>query len=317
MSDDAADGGDVVVDVTTEEAELLVGKRFGGGKPYQDLPFSFAFLLFYAMILCIFVYGWMQPPVPYMQDQQEFWILRWLAGLQGRQLVMLGMLTAACMGTSTMWSLVVVALLRSNATAAVWTSLIVAIVVNIVQCVVLFVDQMYLLGGIWVLVTLLSMFYAYLVRSHIPFTVALLTTVGNVMKKVPGILVACAIGVVLQGVFLAFWITAVGVTQRITPIQGFAVLFVMFLSLFWMSQTIKNTIHVICAGSFATWYFEDPLPPSVVLPSTKRALTSSFGSIVFGSFLVAVSLIICSVITLLLSVFFRRLSKRVAQRFMF
>merc|ERR1712238_549906 len=64
------------------------------------------------------------------------------------------------------------------------------------------------------------------------------------------------------------------------------------LSYFFYQEVIKNTIHVIIGGTVGTWWF---LPEegkgccsSGVLGSMKRALTTSFGSICFGSLLVAI-----------------------------
>jgi hypothetical protein len=53
---------------------------------------------------------------------------------------------------------------------------------------------------------------------------------------------------------------------------------------------IKNVVHVTAAGVFASWYFLHGtvgVPPNPTLGSFKRATTTSFGSICFGSLIVA------------------------------
>jgi len=61
----------------------------------------------------------------------------------------------------------------------------------------------------------------------------------------------------------------------------------------WASRTttvIKNVVHVTGAGVFASWYFLHGtvgVPPNPTLGSLKRATTTSFGSICFGSLIVA------------------------------
>lgn len=52
---------------------------------------------------------------------------------------------------------------------------------------------------------------------------------------------------------------------------------------------IKGWVHTCIAGVQATWYFLYPhaTPSSPVFGAVKRASTTSFGSICFGSFLVA------------------------------
>jgi len=63
--------------------------------------------------------------------------------------------------------------------------------------------------------------------------------------------------------------------------------FFILLTLYWVTQVIKNTIHVTSSGLFATWYFLNPLPHNPTVSSFKRAITTSFGSICLGSLLVA------------------------------
>ncbi|CAG8481696.1 17037_t:CDS:2 [Dentiscutata heterogama] len=61
---------------------------------------------------------------------------------------------------------------------------------------------------------------------------------------------------------------------------------------YWVSQVIQTFIHVTTSGVFASYYFLEgtpqSVPPSPTLNSAKRAATTSFGSICFGSLLVAI-----------------------------
>jgi hypothetical protein len=65
-----------------------------------------------------------------------------------------------------------------------------------------------------------------------------------------------------------------------------------FLSYYWVHQVLQNTMHVTTAGTVATWWFVPDEATSwfsqAQRDSLYRALTSSFGSICFGSFLVAI-----------------------------
>ena len=58
------------------------------------------------------------------------------------------------------------------------------------------------------------------------------------------------------------------------------------LSLFWTVQVVKNVVHVTCAGTAASWYFQtaDARP---AMASLKRACTTSLGSVCLGSLFVA------------------------------
>merc|ERR1711977_528938 len=51
---------------------------------------------------------------------------------------------------------------------------------------------------------------------------------------------------------------------------------------------IQNVVHCITCGAVASWWFQVNPGPHVVAGSFKRAMTTSFGSICFGSLLVAI-----------------------------
>jgi hypothetical protein len=60
---------------------------------------------------------------------------------------------------------------------------------------------------------------------------------------------------------------------------------------YWISEWIKNTIHVTVAGVYGSWYFCSGKPGGMPTGATsgafRRAMTYSFGSISFGSLIVA------------------------------
>jgi hypothetical protein len=61
---------------------------------------------------------------------------------------------------------------------------------------------------------------------------------------------------------------------------------------YWISEWIKNTIHVTVAGVYGSWYFCSGKPGGMPMGATsgafRRAMTYSFGSISFGSLIVAI-----------------------------
>ena len=69
-------------------------------------------------------------------------------------------------------------------------------------------------------------------------------------------------------------------------------IFVLLLSYHWTFQVIKNVVHVTVAGTVGTWWFVPTEASSVcshgVRDSFLRSITTSFGSICFGSLLVAI-----------------------------
>jgi Plasma-membrane choline transporter len=85
-----------------------------------------------------------------------------------------------------------------------------------------------------------------------------------------------------------------GVGSALTGNQ-IAVVFVCFISYYWVHQVLQNTVHVTCTGVIGTWWFvpdeacarSGSCCSSALSDSFYRATTYSFGSICFGSFLVA------------------------------
>ncbi|PGH18706.1 hypothetical protein AJ80_04359 [Polytolypa hystricis UAMH7299] len=61
---------------------------------------------------------------------------------------------------------------------------------------------------------------------------------------------------------------------------------------YWISEWIKNTVYTAAAGFYGNWYFCDrkysPLPRDAASGAFWRATTYSFGSICFGSLIVAI-----------------------------
>lgn len=65
-------------------------------------------------------------------------------------------------------------------------------------------------------------------------------------------------------------------------------MFYFFLSFFWGINVFKNTLHVTTSGAMADWWFNGSASSNKVCSSLGRAMTTSFGSICFGSLLIAI-----------------------------
>lgn len=67
--------------------------------------------------------------------------------------------------------------------------------------------------------------------------------------------------------------------------------FLLFLSFFFTHQVIQNCTHVTISGTVGSWWFSPEHSGCCsggVMGSVIRTLTTSFGSICFGSLLVAI-----------------------------
>eukprot|EP00586_Coscinodiscus_wailesii_P013083 CAMPEP_0172501970 /NCGR_PEP_ID=MMETSP1066-20121228/155369_1 /TAXON_ID=671091 /ORGANISM="Coscinodiscus wailesii, Strain CCMP2513" /LENGTH=421 /DNA_ID=CAMNT_0013277053 /DNA_START=254 /DNA_END=1519 /DNA_ORIENTATION=+ len=199
--------------------------------------------------------------------------------------------------------------------ATAFASLIISVVMlSVMMCCVTFMIKVSLLwtvavsgaaavwcfmyGNIWggafsVLAFLCGCCYARAVWSRIPFAAENLKTGITAVKSNLGIVIYAYMIGALVVVFSMIWsLVVIGINYENggTPNTGY--LFLLFLSLFWTQQVIQNVIHVSVAGLVGTWWF-DPVNASGccssgVHTSVCRATTYSFGSICFGSLLVAI-----------------------------
>lgn len=151
-------------------------------------------------------------------------------------------------------------------------------------------------GGILCLiVSPLNLVWLYLVRDRIPFATAVLKIATTLIIKYKAT-VLCSIASVMvfygYAVFnlsMSFpMLHRLGENKAESADPWLYMLCTLFF--FWVAQVCINVVHVTVAGLVATWYFvgDDHMPPNPTLASFKRAMTTSFGSICFGSLLVAI-----------------------------
>ncbi|CAI5721217.1 hypothetical protein KXD40_004730 [Peronospora effusa] len=68
---------------------------------------------------------------------------------------------------------------------------------------------------------------------------------------------------------------------------AYAALFYMLVSVYWGQQVLQNILTCTTAGVIATWWYQ-PNSQKATLGALYRSVTTSFGSICFGSLIVAV-----------------------------
>ncbi|CAB4438632.1 unnamed protein product [Rhizophagus irregularis] len=165
-----------------------------------------------------------------------------------------------------------------------------------------------------ILIAIVAIFYTLFFfwwRPLIPFSSVMLETVIDITKKFKSLLLVAFSGLFLETLYSIWWIfTFIAAYQVWYPEacrarsdnnlpatgaceSGKIVAIVVFLlfSFYWTSQVIQTWVHVTTSGVFATYYFFEGTPQGVpsmpTLRSAKRASTTSFGSICFGSLIVA------------------------------
>lgn len=161
-----------------------------------------------------------------------------------------------------------------------------------------FVKGQIMLGVIMSIFSVLGVLFYLLFRRRIPFSAVLLRTVIDGLRAYPAMLNVTAGSVIVTLVYASFWAAAAGslawIYQGNTDESTNTLAIVLFIysafSLFWTSQVITNTVQTTIAGVYATFYFFYGTGQAIVAPTAgalRRALTYSFGSICFGSLIVA------------------------------
>jgi len=139
----------------------------------------------------------------------------------------------------------------------------------------------------------ISLIYFIFVRVRIPFAIEVLRTVTSIIQRYPGTQIVAFSFTILHFFWTCFYIFAAAQVQHIRP-DGLKVgsfIYLLF-SFYWVSEVIKNIIHVTVSGVVATWYFLSGsprgMPANPTVGALKRSLSTSFGSICLGSLIVAI-----------------------------
>jgi len=146
-----------------------------------------------------------------------------------------------------------------------------------------------LVGIILLIMAALLAWYAYSVWNRIPFAVACLHIVIAVFKSFYSpLLINVFMGMVSIVLLIIDMLVFVGVANGISSSGAqIFVFFLLFFLIYWHNIVSINVAHVTACGVMGTWFYTD-LVDGVTRNSFKRAVTTSFGTICFGSLIEAV-----------------------------
>eukprot|EP00557_Chaetoceros_sp_GSL56_P002192 CAMPEP_0176500768 /NCGR_PEP_ID=MMETSP0200_2-20121128/13771_1 /TAXON_ID=947934 /ORGANISM="Chaetoceros sp., Strain GSL56" /LENGTH=517 /DNA_ID=CAMNT_0017899545 /DNA_START=166 /DNA_END=1719 /DNA_ORIENTATION=- len=188
----------------------------------------------------------------------------------------------------------------------------VALVFNVIlagiAALVGFIFGNFILGIFGCIFFAIMLCFAKLVWSRIPFATANLKTGCAAIRANCGVVIISYIFTALACGWSILWTLAVaGIQERLitceqqTNVNGnpvtvcndpnYGYFFLLFLSFFFTHQVLQNCVHTCVAGVVGSWWFK---PESngccscAVFGSFLRTMTTSFGSVCFGSLLVAI-----------------------------
>jgi len=150
-------------------------------------------------------------------------------------------------------------------------------------------------AGMMFLFGLVSVYLYRLWKSRIPFAQATLKTVIAVTELYPSTVFAAVMGMFAQTGFSLFALVSLFCLSQWTENAYVLVIYSLF-TFFWTIQVMQNTVHTTISGLFGTFYFlgEAQADGTVHVPvanptlkAARRAVTTSFGSVCYGSLLIA------------------------------
>jgi hypothetical protein len=203
-------------------------------------------------------------------------------------------------------SLIYFWMIRAFTKQIIWITGILQIVFGIGTAAVYFARHQY---GAAIVFLIFAVFYIICFISwipRIPFSVLMLEVAIDVAKNYGHVFVVSLIGGLIATAFGAwFSVTLVAIYAKYEPGNNPAcstggcstakviglVVFVTFAA-YWITEVLKNIMHVTISGVYGSWYFcsQKPggFPKGATRGAFKRSMTYSFGSISFGSLLVAI-----------------------------
>lgn len=200
------------------------------------------------------------------------------------------------------------------------TGLILNIILGLGTCIYYFVAHYYSAAIVFLVFTLFTAWCYWSSRHRIPFSATVLEITIDVMRRYPSTLVTSLVGIIVSGLFSAlFSVVIVATYVKYDPDQGnegcdvsggscskstlIGVLVFVFFAGYYISEVIKNIIHVCIAGVYGTWYYlsnsDQGEPKHPALGAFKRAMTYCFGPICFGSLIVSIIQLIKSFVQIL------------------
>ena len=139
--------------------------------------------------------------------------------------------------------------------------------------------------GIFFIVGAAMTCVAYVImRSYIPFATVMVRTACEVVAAHPAVLKVALYASLAQVFWFTIWVFACSGSLQSNDLPS--TLFCL-VSLFWVVQVIKNVVHVTAAGTAASWYFVTN-EKNPTMGALRRSCTFSFGSVCFGSLVIAV-----------------------------
>lgn len=251
------------------------GQRFEKKSKWNDVFWAIAFYLQLALMVVLSIYYFAKNHNKIDEGSgflnKHFWVL----------------LVIVCV-SSIISSIAWLGIIRKYAYCMIWFALVTCLALWFLMGVVAIASGNAVSAIICFIFCGLQGLWMYCVRHRIRFAAAVLELAIEACNEFSNVYFVSIGSVGVQLLWLIIWTMGVAFATKSNTSSLAIVLFI--LSFYWTIQVISNVVHVTCSGVVATWYFLFPnqTPETPVKDALNRSMTTSFGSICFGSFLVAV-----------------------------
>ncbi|GAA5895354.1 Pns1p [Sporobolomyces salmoneus] len=206
-------------------------------------------------------------------------------------------------GAALVFSIILLVIVRLFTKVILEITLLLSVVLSVAYAVYLWVEKYWSGAIIFTIFAVFSIIAYPGMRRRIPLSKQLLLFVLKIAKHNKSVYVIALAGTILQTMYAVFWsISVVGIYQKWSPnasgsgtsggnASSGALIGIMVFAVFnfyYTSQFIINLFLTVEAGIFGTYYYSGPGATKVAFGAFKRASTYSFGSIAFGSLIVAI-----------------------------
>ena len=256
--------------------------RFRLDTPYQDKLFAILFIIYLILIIILSIYFYVQNTDTYNTNNindnndylnQHFW-----------KLVIWSIII------SILNSIFLLILLRKYTYYLIWITLILSLFIWIGFGIFIAISGSIFLSILIFLIIIIQIIWMYFIRSRIAFATALIIlSIDSLNILASYTYFISFIGIIMQTIWLIIWM--MGFSYSIDGTKSTeSVIFLYIIAYYWTFQIIKNIVLCTICGCVAVWYFLYPshLPNKPVFNSFKRSITTSFGSICYGSLIIAI-----------------------------
>eukprot|EP01112_Ceratiomyxa_fruticulosa_P009503 TRINITY_DN2476_c0_g2_i1.p1 TRINITY_DN2476_c0_g2~~TRINITY_DN2476_c0_g2_i1.p1 ORF type:complete len:585 (-),score=115.51 TRINITY_DN2476_c0_g2_i1:110-1672(-) len=268
-----------------------VEEKFPERPKYRDVGFIVLFVLHLIAVFIIAGVSKSKVPVVTYSDSSDSSISvgsGWLPVWEISRILTVVLCSAL---TALLFGFLYIQAMRKYAASMIYFTMVASIVFWLIMAIIFFV-QGAVVGGIFALIAaaIHGLIYFWW-RPRIPFAQAVLSTVSSVLDRYTAPIYYAIASMFVLFAYSIFWVAASSWTQNFSGGGADILLIFMLFSFYWVTQVVKNVVHVTTSGLYASWYFLEGsatgMPLSPTWGSFKRSMSTSFGSICLGSLLVA------------------------------